>query len=72
MRTVTKEEVCLVGGGDPVVALPGTVVSRAVLMGSWVPWTMGIGAFAGGFMAGSYIYDQFGTEILDGIDAVLN
>jgi long-subunit fatty acid transport protein len=41
-------------------------------MGSWVPWTYGVAAFAGGFAVGTYIYDNFGTEILDGIEAVVD
>jgi len=71
MRTVGHDEACRAGGGvQAVPALPGSVVTRALLMGSWTPWTLGVGAFAGGFAVGSYIYDNFDTEILDAIEAV--
>jgi len=33
---------------------------------------LGVGAFAGGFAVGSYIYDNFDTEILDAIEAVVD
>lgn len=73
MRTLTQGEGCQVAGGvEAVPALPGTVVTRAVLMGSWVPWSMGVASFGIGFGIGTYIYDNFGTEIVDGIEAVLN
>lgn len=73
MRTVGYEEGCRVGGGvQAIPALPGSVVTRALLMGSWTPWTLGVGAFAGGFAVGSYIYDNFDTEILDAVEAVVD
>lgn len=73
MHTLSSEDQGRVGGGvEAVPALPGSVVTRSLLMGSWVPWTYGVAAFAGGFAVGSYIYDQFGTQILDGIEAVVD
>lgn len=73
MRTVNREERFRVGGGvQAVPALPGSVVTQELLMGSWTPWTFAIGAFAGGFAVGTYIYDNFDTEILDAIEAVVD
>jgi hypothetical protein len=73
MRILGLEDQRQIGGGvEAIPALPGSIVTRSLLMGSWLPWTYGIGAFAGGFVVGTYIYDNFGTEILDGIDAVVN
>jgi len=70
MRDLDRHELEAASGG--MQALPGTVVTRALMMGSWTPWLYGIGAFAGGFQIGTYIYDNFDTQILDGIDAVVN
>lgn len=73
MHRMSQEEQSRVGGGvEAVAALPGSTVTRALLMGSWAPWTYGVAAFAGGFAVGSYIYDNFGTEILDGVEAVVD
>ena len=70
MRALDSSEQEATSGG--LEALPGTVVTRAVMLGSWTPWVYGAAAFAGGFQVGSYIYENFDTQILDGIDAVLN
>lgn len=70
MRELKLHEQEASSGG--VVALPGSVVTRALLMGSWTPWTMGVAAFGGGFVVGTYIYDHFSTEIGGAVDAVLN
>ena len=70
MRDVNMQDQQVVSGG--VAAVPGSIVTRALLMGSWTPWTMGVGAFAGGFMVGTYIYEHFDTQIGDAIDAVAN
>jgi hypothetical protein len=70
MREISMQEQEASNGGSMVV--PGTVVTRAVMMDSWTPWTMGVAAFIGGFKVGTYIYNHFGTEIGDGIDAVVN
>jgi len=71
MQTISQQRQHQIGGGMKAPpALPGSVVTRTLLMESWLPWTYGIGAFAGGFMVGTYIYDHFGTQILDGVEAV--
>jgi len=70
MRELNVQEQEFASGG--IEALPGSAVTRALMMGSWTPWLFGIGAFAGGFQVGTYIYDNFDTQILDGIDAVVN
>ena len=70
MRELALKEQEAIHGG--IIAAPGSPVTRALLMGSWTPWTMGVAAFAGGFTVGTYIYDNFGTQILDGVDAVVH
>lgn len=70
MRELDMQEQQATSGGLAVV--PGTTVTRALLMNSWTPWTMGVGAFMGGFAVGTYIYEHFDTEIGNAIDAVVN
>lgn len=70
MRDLSMQEQEASNGGLAVV--PGTIVTRAVLMNSWTPWTMGAAFFIGGFQVGTYIYENFDTEIGDAIDAVVN
>jgi len=70
MRELDSNEQQATSGG--VQALPGSVVTKALMMGSWTPWVYGVAAFAGGFQVGTYLYENFDTQILDGIDAVVN